>query len=142
MIVKARSRGGGRQFGLYLLNLQNNEQAEVMDLRGSIAQDAPGALHEWEIQARATNATQHLYHEMIMPWADNYTLTRDQYFELIDRLERALGLDNQPRLVVRHVPLKDGREHYHVIYSRTIPEQGRAVQLSHDAWIRIRVARE
>jgi hypothetical protein len=58
----------------------------------------------------------------------------------IDRLERELGFSGQPRVVVVHE--KQGREHTHVVWSRTDLERGRAIPIDHNFRKHELVARE
>jgi len=44
-------------------------------------------------------------------------MTREQWFRAADVLEKELGLDGQPRVIVLHK--KEGREHIHVVWART-----------------------
>jgi hypothetical protein len=130
VITKTSQRGGGRQLASHLLNQFDNERVDVLDLRGSVAKDLHGAFQEWHVQSKGTRAEKYLYSMSINPWADKYTLTQEQYLDFIGRTERALKLSDQPRAVVRHV--KDGREHFHVVWSRIDTEAGKARQISFD----------
>src|SRR5262249_49238262 len=62
-------------------------------------------------------------------------LTREQYFELLDRTERSLKLVGQPRAVVFHEKCDEKgvpREHCHAVWSRADTDKMRAVDISHD----------
>jgi len=64
-------------------------------------------------------------------------LTREQYFDLIERAERGLGLRNQRRFIVFHEKRDEKgipREHYHVVWSRAYinDEKIRAVDVKND----------
>ncbi len=140
MILKGNQRGGGQQLAAHLQNSFDNERVEVADLRGSIAQDLSGAFNEWHSDASATRAKKYLYSLSLNPDQDQRHLTREEYFELLDRTERSLKLVGQPRAVVFHV--KDGREHAHAVWSRIDTEKMKAVQISHDRLKLRTVARE
>lgn len=48
--------------------------------------------------------------------------------DALDRIEKRMGLDNQPRAIVLHE--KEGRRHFYVVWSRIDAEKMSAVQLS------------
>jgi Relaxase/Mobilisation nuclease domain len=131
VIPFASQRGGGQDLATHLLNAYDNEIVEVAQVRGAIASDLHGAFKEWEVQADTlTRCEKYLYSLSINPDQRQGRLTRDQYMDYIDRAEKALGLNDQPRAVVFHV--KDGREHCHVAWSRINVEQQRAVHIAFD----------
>lgn len=127
MILKGGQRANGGDLAVHLMNAFDNEQVELAQVRGTVADDLPGALAEFEAVARGTKAREYLYSLSINPPSP---LSREQYLEAIDAIESRLGLSGQPRAIVFHV--KDGREHCHVVWSRIDGEKMRAVQLSHD----------
>lgn len=130
MIPKASQRGGGQQLATHLLNAIDNERVEILDVRGAIANDLHGAFAEWEAAASATKCRKYLYSLSINPDPQQRRLSREEIADFIARAEKALGLADQPRALVCHV--KDGREHFHVAWSRIDTGKMRAVQLSHD----------
>lgn len=129
MITFASERGLGQDLATHLLNEHDNEKMELADVRGAVAKDLHGAMAEWEFQAHSlTKAQNYLFSMSVNPWDRiNGPMSRDQYFEFIDHAEKRLGLSGQPRAVVFHT--KEGREHCHVVWSRTDAEEGRAVPL-------------
>ena len=129
MISFASERGLGQDLATHLLNEHDNEEMELAEVRGAVAQDLHGAFAEWEFQAHArTKCKNYLFSLSVNPWeVANGRLTREQYFDYIDRTEARLGLSGQPRAVVFHI--KDGREHCHVVWSRIDTEKGKAVHL-------------
>ena len=80
-----------------------------------------------------------LYHASINTRAEE-RLTPEQRLQAIDRLEEALSLTGQPRVVVIHE--KAGREHCHIIWSRTDLEKGIAIRMDHNFRTHELVARE
>jgi len=141
MIPFATQRGNGQNLATHLQNTFDNEYVELADLRGSIARDLHGAFAEWEVQADTlTHCRNYLYSMSINPDQRQGRLTREQYMDYIDRAERRLGLDNQPRAVVFHI--KGEREHCHVVWSRIDAEKRKAVQLSFDRDKLMMVTRE
>ena len=131
MITKGNQRAGGQQLATHLLNEFDNEYIELMEVRGTVAQDLHGAFSEWKSVSLGTKCEKFLYSLSVNPWAKNYgEITREMYLEFIGRVEQKLGLEGQPRAVVFHI--KEGREHCHVVWSRIDVEKMKAVQLSHD----------
>lgn len=129
MILKGSQRAGASDLAGHLLNAFDNEAVELADLRGTVAADLHGAFAEYEATALGTRCTEPLYSLSINPPVEIY---RAQYFAAIERIERALDLEDQPRAVVFHV--KNGREHCHVVWSRIYAEgeQLKAVHMGHD----------
>jgi len=131
-------RALGQDLATHLLNAQDNERLEVAQVRGAVARDLHGAFAEWEAQAHnLTRATNYLYSLSINPDQRQGRLTREQYFDYIDRAEQRLGLSGQPRAVVFHVKKDEQgtpREHCHVVWSRIDAEQKKArhMFLDHD----------
>jgi hypothetical protein len=130
MIPKGNQRGGGRQLATHLMNSFDNERVEIADLRGAVAQDLHGAFQEWFAQSKATRCRKYLYSLSVNPDVAKYDLTREQHLDFIARTERSLKLVGQPRAVVFHT--KKGREHCHVVWSRIMPDAGKAVHMDHD----------
>jgi len=127
MILKGSQRAGGRDLATHLSNEYDNERIEIASVRGTVADDLHGALAEFEAVAAGTRATKPLYSLSINPSAP---LSRAQYDAAIDHIENRLGLTGQPRAIVFHV--KDGREHCHVVWSRTDIDTMKAIPISHD----------
>jgi len=114
-----------------LLKAENNQQIEVLDIRGAVAGDLHRAFDEWYTQSKPTKCLKYLYSVSIIPHPAQTDISREQYFNLIERIEKTLGLSKQPRAVVRHVHL-DGREHWHTVWSRINAGKRVAVNFSHD----------
>jgi Relaxase/Mobilisation nuclease domain len=127
MILKGSQRANGADLAIHLMNSFDNERIEIAEVYGAVADDLLGAFAEFEAVSLGTKAREYLYSLSISPSAP---LTREQYFEAIGVIENRLGLTGQPRAVVFHV--KDGREHCHVVWSRTDVDKMRAVHMAHD----------
>jgi hypothetical protein len=141
MIPFASQRGGGQDLATNLLNDYDNDLAEVAVVRGAIAKDLHGAFREWEIQAETlTKCRKYLYSLSINPDPLQGPLSHDQYLDYIARTEMALGLTDQPRAIVFHV--KHGREHCHVVWSRSYSDKEKAVHIAFDREKLMRVTRE
>lgn len=139
MIIKGTSRAGAAQLGPYLLSGEVNERVEVIEVRGTIAQDVEGAVLEMDAYSEGTKCEKSLYHAQISP-EPPYRLTPDQRLQSIDALEKELGLEGHSRVAVIHEKL--GREHIHVIWSRIDLEKMIAVSDSHNYLKHETVARQ
>lgn len=115
MVINGGSRSGWRFFARHLMNAEANERVRVADIRGVAAKTCREALREMDFLASGSRVKNGLYHANLNPRADEH-LTSAQWEQATDLLEKNLGLDGQPRIVVEHV--KDGRTHRHVVWSR------------------------
>ncbi|WP_442582120.1 relaxase/mobilization nuclease domain-containing protein [Mesorhizobium sp. ASY16-5R] len=131
MIPKASQRGGGKDLATHLLNAFDNEYVEVAEVSGAVAPDLHGAFAEWEaIATGLTKCRNYLYSLSVNPDLGQGQLSRAQYMDYVDRVEKALGLEGQPRAIVYHI--KSGREHCHVVWSRIDYQNEKAVHLAFD----------
>ena len=152
MILKGNARANGQELARHLLNDRHeidphresvrpfrpgNERVEVAEVRGFVADDLAGAFAEAEAIAAGTKCEKYLYSLSLNP---SEPLTRAQYADAIDRAEKALGLEGQPRAVVFHV--KHGREHCHAVWSRIDGEAMKARHQSFDRQALRELARE
>jgi hypothetical protein len=129
VIIKGTSCAGARRLSAHLTRTDTNERAEVKEIRGTAADDLSGALKEMEAVAGGTRTNKPFYHGSINTRADE-RLTDEQRLIAIDRLEEALGLTGQPRVVVVHE--KEGREHCHIVWSRIDLDRMAAISDSHN----------
>jgi hypothetical protein len=129
VIIKGTSCAGARRLSAHLTRTDTNERAEVKEIRGTAADDLSGALKEMEAVAGGTRTNKPFYHGSINTRADE-PLTDEQRMVAIDRLEEALGLTGQPRVVVVHE--KEGREHCHIVWSRIDLDRMAAISDSHN----------
>ena len=141
MIPFGSQRALGQDLATHLLNAHDNETLELADVRGSVARDLHGAFAEWEAVAHGlTRCRNYLYSLSINPDPAQGRLTRAQYIDYIDRVEKRLGLSGQPRAVIFHI--KHGREHCHVVWSRIDAEKSTAKHLAFDHEKLMMVTRE
>lgn len=129
MILKGSQRGGGRQMALHLLNGEKNEHVNVHEVSGFISQDVKGALNEAYALSKGTKCKQYMYSASFNP-PDGAYVPIEKFENAINRAEKKLGLDDQPRLVVFHE--KEGRRHAHCVWSRIQIEKMKAVNMSND----------
>jgi hypothetical protein len=115
MIIKGGSRAGPRWLGQHLTRTDTNERVEVLELQ-SPHDDLTETFRDWQVLAFGTRGHRGLYHANIDPAMD-YVMTPEQWRRSVEVLERELKLEGQPRAVVLHE--KNGREHLHVVWSRT-----------------------
>jgi len=139
MIIKGKSRGLPQNLGTYLTENEENERAEVIEVRGTVAQDVPGALKEMDALASGTKCELPLYHAQISP-EPPYRLNDAQRMTAVDSLEKQLGLEGHPRVVVVHE--KKDREHLHVVWGRVSPDTLEVVSMSFNYRKHEEVARE
>jgi len=146
VIPFASQRASGQDLATHLLNAHDNEQVEVVSIRGAVAKDLHGVFAEWGAVAHnLTRCRKYLYSLSINPDPGQSHFTRDQYEDYVDRVEERLGLTGQPRVIVFHVKAdRDGapREHCHVVWSRVDLRQGKAIQISFDRLKLMMVTRE
>ncbi len=144
MVIKGNARGGAADLAKHLKRQDTNERVEIVQLRGVAANDLTGALKEMDAYGAALRTTRTLYHASINVPAHE-RLSPEQRMQAIDRLESALGLIGQPRVVVEHEKHGRGgdvRVHCHVVWSRTDMEHMRAIRCDHNFRTHELVARE
>jgi hypothetical protein len=127
MIIRGNPAGSVGFWSNHLLRDDTNARVTVQEIRGVTAVDLPSALRE--MQAVASGSRCHgdfMYQANINPYAHEH-LTPEQWREAVDLLEKNLGLDGHQRVVVEHV--KEGRQHYHVIWNRVDVETMRVADM-------------
>lgn len=137
MIIGGLQTGNTRWLAAHLQNAADNESIDLVEVTGTIARDIDGALVEFDAYTAGTRASEGVYACFINP---PEPLTRLQYAQALAHIEKRLGLEGQPRIVVFHV--KNGREHCHIVWSRIDTRAMKAIQLSHDRQKLRRCARE
>lgn len=132
MIISGGSRSGAGQMAAYALAQGGNEVSEIVEVnhrRGGDAASVKAAFKEMEAVAKGTRCEKFLYHAQINPEKEE-RLTPKQWGQAVELLEKDLKLAGHSRVVWRDV--KEGREHYHVAWSRIDPESMKAVNMGHD----------
>lgn len=128
MILKGSQRSGGQDLAAHLMRGDENDHVELHEIRGFIANDLSGAFKEAYAVSRATRCRQYLFSLSLNP-PETERVTIDSFRDAIERAERKLGLEGQPRAIVFHE--KEGRRHAHAVWSRIDAETMTARQLSH-----------
>ena len=128
MILVGNARGGGADLAHHLQK-EENDHVEVYELRGFVSDTLPGAFNEVYAQSRGTKCRQYLYSLSLNP-PEKEQVETPVFLAAIERIEKKLGLSDQPRAIVFHE--KEGRRHAHAVWSRIDTAQMKAVQLSYD----------
>ena len=115
MIIKGGSRSGPEQLAKHLQRRDTNEMVAILELQ-SPAPNLQEAFRDWQTLSEGTRGTKGLYHANIDP-AEQYSMTPEQWQRTVEVLEKELGFEGQDRAVILHQ--KYGREHLHVVWSRT-----------------------
>ena len=139
IIINGGSYSAGGWWSKHLQKAETNERVEVVGFDNLSAETIPEAFREMEALAAGTRCKNYFYQANINPRADEH-LTPAQRNEAIETLERNLGLTGQPRFVVEHQ--KEGRTHWHVVWSRIDTERMQAISDSLTAAIHERTSRE
>ena len=103
MILVGNQRGGARDLARHLL-MNENERVTVHDIRGFASDDLLSAFQESYAISRGTKCKQHLYSLSLNPPQDADASVED-FENAIERAEKALGLEGQPRVVIFHEKL-------------------------------------
>lgn len=139
MIIKGGRAGNVGFWSTHLLRADTNDRAAVVEMRGVLADDLRGALREMQAVASGSRCNDDfMYQANINPRAGE-SLTPEQWCMAVDRLEQNLGFEGHSRVVVEHV--KEGRQHYHVIWNR-VGDDLRAVSPFYNYLIHERTAQE
>lgn len=127
MILKGSQRGGGQDLAAHLMRTDENEHVELHQIRGFAADTLKGAFKEAEAISRATKCRQYLFSLSLSP-PEKASASVALFEMTIDKIEKRLGLEGQPRAIVFHE--KEGRRHAHCVWSRIDGDTLTARQLS------------
>lgn len=128
MILNGSQRGGAYNLADHLMNDIENDHVTLFEVRGFVARDLRGALSEAYAISKGTKCDQFMFSLSINPPKDKDASEQD-LLDAVERAEKKIGLDNQPRTVVFHE--KEGRRHAHVVWSRIKASEMKAINLSH-----------
>jgi len=129
VLIKGQSIKCSRLSRQHYLHGPENERITVREVRGLATKDPDEALQMLEILAKGTRCQRPVYSAKINPETDRIW-NKDEIRRAVDLLEENLGLTGHPRAVVEHK--KDGRIHFHVLWSRFHPDGGPAMNMGHD----------
>ncbi len=128
MILNGNQRGGSKNLALHLMKAEN-ECVNIHELRGFMSQELMGAFNELYAISRGTRCKQFMYSLSLNPPRNKQVSIKD-FETAINRAEKQLNLQDQPRAIVFHE--KHGRRHCHVVWSRIDLKTMKAVQISYD----------
>jgi hypothetical protein len=126
VIIKSHIRGGYRAAADYLKAFGKNEKIRIAEISDMDAGNLDEAFHKmWEV-ASNSKVKKPLHHISINPFWDE-RLTDAQVLKIVERCEEKYGykLGEHQRVIVEHI--RDGRQHFHVIWNRVSITTGRAV---------------
>jgi hypothetical protein len=126
MIIKSHIRGGFRSAADYLKEQGQNEKTRLVEISDPHAKTLDEAFRAMWAVAEGTRAKKPLHHISINPMKDE-RLTDKQVLRIVERLEEKYGYtkgDHQ-RVIVEHI--KDGRQHFHVMWNRVSLSTGRPI---------------
>jgi hypothetical protein len=126
MIIKSVIRGGYRAAADYMKEQGKNEKTRLVELSDPSAKNLDDAFHNMWVVASNTKCTKPLHHISINP-ALGERLTDEQLKKIVEHAEEVYGyrMFHHQRVIVEHV--KDGRQHFHVIWNRVSLMTGRPV---------------
>lgn len=134
MIIKSHIRGGYRSAADYMKEQGQNEKTRLVELSDPSAKNLDQAFQNMWVIAGCTSCTKPLHHISINPMKGEH-LTDKQVLAIVERCEEKYGykMFHHQRVIVEHV--KDGRQHFHVIWNRVSIVSGRAVWPGHH-WLK------
>lgn len=117
MIIKSHIRGGFRDAAVYLKEQGQNEKTRLVEISDPHATTLDEAFRAMWAVADGTRVKKPLHHVSINPMKDE-CLTDEQVRRICERLEEKYGYAHgtHQRVIVEHV--KDGRQHFHVMWNR------------------------
>ncbi len=126
MIIKSHIRGGFRSAAQYLKEQGKNEKTRLVEISDPSAKNLDEAFQNMWAIASNTRCTKPLHHISINPMKGEF-LTDKQVLAIVDRCEEKYGYKqfHHQRVIVEHV--KDGRQHFHVIWNRVSLVTGKPV---------------
>jgi hypothetical protein len=128
MIAKGNTHDSGVRLARYLTTGKQDEFAALWDLRGFASREITEAFRTVQVIAAGSRCQQPFFHVQIRN-RDGETLSRSQWETVADRIERTLGLCDQPRAIAVHIDRRTGHEHLHVAWSRINENTLRAAPL-------------
>ena len=130
MIIKSTIRGGYLSAAQYMKEIGENEKTRLVELSDPEAKNLDDAFHMMWVIACPTKVKKPLHHISINPMKGEH-LTDKQVLAIADRCEEVYGykMFHHQRVIVEHV--KDGRQHFHVIWNRVSLVTGKTIWPGH-----------
>lgn len=116
MIINGGARGNVGYWSSHLLK-DENDRAEVKEIKGVLADNLHDALREMELIASASRCEGNFMYAANINPRGHERLTEDQWRQAVDLLEEKLGMVGHQRIVVEHED-DEGRIHRHIIWNR------------------------
>ncbi|MGE4069821.1 MAG: hypothetical protein AB7E72_01445 [Lysobacterales bacterium] len=126
MILHGNQRAGAINLAKHLGNTRDNDHVTVHEIRGCVANTLPGALQEMDAISRGTRCKQFMFSVSFNP-PPGKDVPTEAFTDAVDRVESAVGLEGQPRVLVFHE--KSGRRHAHCVWSRVKADEVKAINL-------------
>lgn len=140
MIINGGQAGNVGWWTKHLQRDDTNTRAEVMEIKGLLAEDLESALKEMKaIADQSRSRGNFMYQANLNPEA-NERLTPEQWQQAIDILEKKLGFEGLQRIVVEHE--KHGRVHRHVIWNRVDVDTLKVADITNNYEKHVEAARE
>jgi hypothetical protein len=126
LIIKSHIRGGIRAAATYLKAQGANEKTRLVEISDPEAATIDAAFQNMWAVASKSHAKKPLHNIRINPYRDE-RLTDEQVLKIAERCEQVYGYkpDEHQRVIVEHI--KDGRQHFHVMWNRISLDTGKAV---------------
>ncbi len=128
MILKGSQRSGATNLANHLMNDRDNDHVTLFEVRGFVARDLHGALSEAYAISKGTKCEQFMFSLSLSP-PKEADVSEQDLLDAVERAEKAVGLDGQPRAIVFHE--KEGRRHAHAVWSRIDASTMKAINLPH-----------
>ncbi|RYZ87977.1 MAG: hypothetical protein EOP06_11770 [Proteobacteria bacterium] len=129
MILKGRRRASGGLLATSLLDCKK-ERVCIVDIRGSNVEQKSTKnvrqfLKDLDDVGQVAHIRNSLFH-LVLSVYDGDSMTRADWEYSVAKVERAFGLEGQPRVVVSH--LYKGKEHWHAVWSRVDAKTGQCLE--------------
>jgi hypothetical protein len=129
MNTKGKIRSGGAALARYVMTGKDGELVQVIETRGfeEFGKDPVAAFDRMEQWAAENTKCRTAFFHGHIRVAPNERLTDAQWMKSVDRMEKRLGFEGQPRIVSFHIDAKTGEKHLHVAWCRVDFENQRAI---------------
>ena len=117
MIAKGNLHRNGTKLASYLVTGHRGEIAEFVLMRGFASSDPVTAFELEELRSLGTKAKAGFFHCYIR-LAPGERLTRQQWRNVADHAEQALGFTGQPCAMSFHIDKATSEKHLHIAWSR------------------------
>lgn len=134
MVIKGRTRGGGRQLANYLLTKGDNEQVGLLYVDGQerfSEQDFRQLLGDFSLTEKLTRSKKGIYHVTINPPEGiDQRMSKEHWLQAASVLTEELGMGEQRMAMVLHQ--KNGKRHLHIAIERYNHETGKVIPIDHN----------